>query len=95
LCPVGDVASAVENALAAYSDTTVAPHEYFDQTGYAFATAHRPPNVGMAERLAVVGPGPCDEPAPSGAAGALRLGKGLRFSEDELKEWIRQLSEQA
>jgi hypothetical protein len=33
LRPVGDVASAVENVLAAYSDTTVAPHEYFDQTG--------------------------------------------------------------
>jgi hypothetical protein len=32
LSPVGDVASAVENALAAYSDTTVAPHEYFDHT---------------------------------------------------------------
>jgi hypothetical protein len=32
LSPVGDVASAVENVLAAYSDTTVAPHEYFDQT---------------------------------------------------------------
>jgi hypothetical protein len=31
---VGDVASAVENVSAAYSDTTVAPHEYFDQTGY-------------------------------------------------------------
>jgi hypothetical protein len=31
LSPVGDVASAVENASAAYSDTTVAPHEYFDQ----------------------------------------------------------------
>ena len=30
---VGDVASAVENALAAYSGTTAAPHEYFDQTG--------------------------------------------------------------
>jgi hypothetical protein len=30
---VGDVASAVENVSAAYSDTTVAPHEYFDQTG--------------------------------------------------------------
>jgi hypothetical protein len=29
---VGDVASAVENVSAAYSDTTVAPHEYFDQT---------------------------------------------------------------
>jgi hypothetical protein len=26
------VASAVENALAAYSDTTAAPHEYFDHT---------------------------------------------------------------
>jgi len=25
------VASAVENVSAAYSDTTVAPHEYFDQ----------------------------------------------------------------
>ena len=35
LSPVGDVASAVENASAAYSDTTVAPHEYFDQTGFA------------------------------------------------------------
>ena len=32
LSPVG-VASAVENASAAYSDITVAPHEYFDQTG--------------------------------------------------------------
>jgi hypothetical protein len=32
LSPVGDVASAVENALAAYSGTTAAPHEYFDQT---------------------------------------------------------------
>jgi hypothetical protein len=31
--PVGDVASAVENASAAYSGTTAAPHEYFDQTG--------------------------------------------------------------
>jgi hypothetical protein len=30
---VGGVASAVENVLAAYFDTTVAPHEYFDQTG--------------------------------------------------------------
>jgi hypothetical protein len=28
LSPVGDVASAVENVSAAYSDTTVAPHEY-------------------------------------------------------------------
>jgi hypothetical protein len=35
LSPVGDVASAVENVLAAYSDTTVAPHEYFDQTAFA------------------------------------------------------------
>jgi len=34
LRPVGDVASAVENVLAAYSVTTVAPHEYFDQTGW-------------------------------------------------------------
>jgi hypothetical protein len=33
LSPVGDVAFAVENVLAAYSATTVAPHEYFDQTG--------------------------------------------------------------
>jgi hypothetical protein len=32
LSPVGDVASAVENALAAYSGTAV-PHEYFDQMG--------------------------------------------------------------
>ena len=32
---VGEVASAVENVSAAYSDTTVAPHEYFDQTRYA------------------------------------------------------------
>src|SRR5262249_6945195 len=33
LSPVGDVASAVENAWAAYSGTIAAPHEYFDQTG--------------------------------------------------------------
>jgi phosphatidylserine/phosphatidylglycerophosphate/cardiolipin synthase-like enzyme len=33
LSRVGDVASAVGNVSAAYSDTTVAPHEYFDQTG--------------------------------------------------------------
>ena len=33
LSPVGDVASAVENASAAYSATTAAPHEYFDYTG--------------------------------------------------------------
>jgi hypothetical protein len=33
LSPVGDVASAVENASAAYSGTTAAPHEYFDHTG--------------------------------------------------------------
>ena len=32
LSPVGDVVSAVENALAAYSGTTAAPHEYFDHT---------------------------------------------------------------
>jgi hypothetical protein len=32
LSPVGDVASAVENALAAYSGSTAAPHEYFDHT---------------------------------------------------------------
>jgi hypothetical protein len=32
LSPVGEVASAVENALAAYSGTTAAPHEYFDHT---------------------------------------------------------------
>jgi hypothetical protein len=35
---VGDPASAVENVSAAYSDTTVAPHEYFDQTGNQSAT---------------------------------------------------------
>jgi hypothetical protein len=29
--PVGAVASAVENASAAYSGTTAVPHEYFDQ----------------------------------------------------------------
>jgi hypothetical protein len=34
LSPVGDVASAVENVSAAYSGTTAAPHEYFDQTGF-------------------------------------------------------------
>ena len=33
LSQVGDVASAVENAWAAYSGTIAAPHEYFDQTG--------------------------------------------------------------
>jgi hypothetical protein len=33
LRPVGGVASAVENVSAAYSDTTVAPHEYFDRMG--------------------------------------------------------------
>ena len=32
LSPVGDVASAVENASAVYSATTAAPHEYLDQT---------------------------------------------------------------
>jgi hypothetical protein len=31
------VASAVENALAAYSGTTAAPHEYFDHTGCGYA----------------------------------------------------------
>jgi hypothetical protein len=36
---VADVASAVENALAAYSDTTVTPHEYFDQTGWRLLSA--------------------------------------------------------
>jgi len=35
LSPVGDMASAVENALAAYSGTTAAPHEYLDHTGGA------------------------------------------------------------
>ena len=34
--------SAVENALAAYSGTTAAPHEYFDQTGWDLAY-RRPP----------------------------------------------------
>jgi len=34
LNPVRDTASAVENASAAYSGTTAAPHEYFDHTGY-------------------------------------------------------------
>ena len=33
LSPVGDLASAVENAWAAYSGTIAAPHEYFDHTG--------------------------------------------------------------
>ena len=33
LSPVGDVASAVENVSAAYSGTTAAANEYFDQTG--------------------------------------------------------------
>jgi hypothetical protein len=32
LSPIRDVASVVENASAAYSGTTAAPHEYFDQT---------------------------------------------------------------
>jgi hypothetical protein len=32
LSPVADVASAVENVSAAYSDTTAALHEYFDKT---------------------------------------------------------------
>jgi integrase len=34
LMPVGDLASTVESASAAYFDITVAPHEYFDQTGF-------------------------------------------------------------
>jgi len=33
LSPVGDLASTVENASAAYFGTTAAPHEYFDQAG--------------------------------------------------------------
>jgi hypothetical protein len=37
LSPAGDVASAVENAWAAYSGTIAAPHEYFDQTRSEFA----------------------------------------------------------
>ena len=41
LSPVGDVASAVENALAAYSGTTAAPHEYFDHTGAGRQYPHR------------------------------------------------------
>src|SRR5215813_656385 len=32
LSPAADVASVVENASAAYSGTTAAPHEYFDQS---------------------------------------------------------------
>src|SRR5215471_6854634 len=39
--PVGDVASAVENAWAAYSGTIAAPHEYFDQTGSYFCGPQR------------------------------------------------------
>jgi hypothetical protein len=38
LSPVADVASAVENVSAAYSDTTAAPHEYFDQTTLGWVT---------------------------------------------------------
>jgi hypothetical protein len=33
LSPVGDLASTVESASAAYFGITLAPHEYFDQTG--------------------------------------------------------------
>ena len=33
------MASAVENALAAYSGTTAAPHEYFDHTGIGIGHA--------------------------------------------------------
>jgi len=40
------VASAVENALAAYSGTTAAPHEYFDHTGVqCLALPARSPNL--------------------------------------------------
>ena len=38
LSPVGDVASAVENAPAAYSGTTAAPHEYFDTRSHDIRT---------------------------------------------------------
>ena len=44
LSPVGDVASAVENASAAYSGTRAAPHEYFDNeiaSGSALTKAER------------------------------------------------------
>src|SRR6516225_3253560 len=41
LSPVGDVASAVENALAAYSGTAAAPREYFDQTGSGSASLEK------------------------------------------------------
>jgi hypothetical protein len=40
LSPVGDVASAVENALVAYSAITAAPHEYFDHTGSGISGGH-------------------------------------------------------
>jgi hypothetical protein len=33
LSPVGDLAFTVESASAAYFGITLAPHEYFDQTG--------------------------------------------------------------
>jgi hypothetical protein len=48
LSPVGDVASAVENVLAAYSDTTVAPHEYFDQRRAEELRATAAPYTGWA-----------------------------------------------
>jgi hypothetical protein len=38
LCPVGDLASTVESASAAYLGITVAPHEYFDQTGLSLTS---------------------------------------------------------
>src|SRR6516164_7117905 len=36
LSPVGDLASTVASASGAYFGITVAPHEYFDQTGISF-----------------------------------------------------------
>ena len=42
---VGGVASAVKNVSAAYSDTTVAPHEYFDQR--VFERKGRPVRTAM------------------------------------------------
>jgi|SRR6516162_5065743 len=37
LSPLGDLASTVESASAAYFGITVAPHEYFDQTGWTIS----------------------------------------------------------
>ena len=51
LSRVGDVASAVENVSAAYSDTTVAPHEYFDQTGSFRTWKETPSNLRVAADL--------------------------------------------